>query len=245
MRLNNCMAGWMATALLAVATLMPAPCLAQRNNWQHNNVRPMQDGREGKIVRQAAPGKGMPATGSGTIRDYPRANGSVPCKTIPVSVVVSGAPADVAAASAALLKSSAATAAAHAKPDGNLGTPHARSETGSAGTVRQDAAASSRAPAYGWHCGARSARYATGQREQIIDSNRFRGFLAPGARHHARRHPAAAGSSGEWQIRRTSGSRTIRHFCGGRSQWKSCETVSALVTNSGSTRSALTEITLS
>ncbi|MFZ0418474.1 MAG: DUF3106 domain-containing protein [Candidatus Sulfotelmatobacter sp.] len=42
MRLNNSMAGWMATALLAVATLMTAPCLAQRNNWQHNNFRPVQ-----------------------------------------------------------------------------------------------------------------------------------------------------------------------------------------------------------
>jgi len=73
-----------------------------------------RDGREGKIVRQAAPGKGMPATGSGTIRDYPRRTGACLAKRSRFPSFVSGAPADVAAASAALLKSSAATAAAHA-----------------------------------------------------------------------------------------------------------------------------------
>ncbi len=52
------MAGWMATALLAVATLMPAPCLAQRNNWQHNNVRPMQGRPGGQNRPPGRPGQG-------------------------------------------------------------------------------------------------------------------------------------------------------------------------------------------
>ena len=109
------------------------------------------------------------------------------------------------------------------------------------------------------------------QRDQIIDSAPLQEcVLAGGARHHARRHPAAACSAGEWQTGRSPGAGAVRQerrssfvvrrwqistasaigerlTTSGQQliQWKSCETVSAFVTNSGSTRSAFTEITLS
>ena len=48
MRRTNLMTGWMATAVLAVVTVMASPCLAQRNNF-----RPVQG-------RQAAPNQNRP-----------------------------------------------------------------------------------------------------------------------------------------------------------------------------------------
>ena len=55
MRLKNSMTGWMAAVVLSVATIMTAPCLAQRSNLQHNNFRPVQ-GLYG--VQNRPPGQG-------------------------------------------------------------------------------------------------------------------------------------------------------------------------------------------
>ncbi len=45
MRLKNSMTGWMALVVLAVATIMAVPCLAQRSNLQRYNFRPFQGPR--------------------------------------------------------------------------------------------------------------------------------------------------------------------------------------------------------
>jgi len=42
MRPKNFITGWMATVVLSVATVMTAPCLAQRNNLQRGYFRPEQ-----------------------------------------------------------------------------------------------------------------------------------------------------------------------------------------------------------
>jgi hypothetical protein len=59
MRPKNGMTGWMATAVLAVATVMAVPCLAQRNNWQRNNFRPVQGRQAGQSHPPNHPGQGQ------------------------------------------------------------------------------------------------------------------------------------------------------------------------------------------
>ncbi len=55
MRLKDCTVGWLVTAVLCVATVVAVPCLAQRNNFQHNNFRPVQ-GRQ--VAPNHPPGQG-------------------------------------------------------------------------------------------------------------------------------------------------------------------------------------------
>jgi hypothetical protein len=55
MRLKICRVGSMATAMLCVATVVAVPCLAQRNNLQRNNFRPVQ-GRQ--VAPNHPPGQG-------------------------------------------------------------------------------------------------------------------------------------------------------------------------------------------
>jgi hypothetical protein len=55
MRLKICRVGSMATAMLCVATVVAVPCLAQRNNFQRNNFRPVQ-GRQ--VAPNHPPGQG-------------------------------------------------------------------------------------------------------------------------------------------------------------------------------------------
>jgi hypothetical protein len=53
MRLKDCRAGWMATAVLCAVAV---PCLAQRNNFQRNYFRPVQGRQSAPNRSPAGPG---------------------------------------------------------------------------------------------------------------------------------------------------------------------------------------------
>ena len=140
---------------------------------------------------------------------------------------------------------SAGATAAHAEPDGNLGASDARAEGRGCAIIRPDAATSPRAAADGvLPRSAICALCRRGSASGIIDSARFQGMFSPEERdimRGATRLPLAPpenGKTGRIEFR-------FQSVISLRSQWKSCDAVSAFVTNSGSTRSAFTEITLS
>jgi len=142
--------------------------------------------------------------------DYPRANGACLAKRSRFPSFVSGAPADVGGSRLAALLSLPPQQQQRMLNRMETWEHLRRSETGSAGTVRQDAEASSRAP--GVWLAVRCADLRAmppGQRNRSSIANRFRGmFSPPGARlmRGATRLPLAPPENGK--IRRTSGSRT-------------------------------------
>ncbi len=207
MRRGNLMTRWIATAVLAVATVVVSPCLAQ-----HRNFHPVQG-------RQAAPNQNHqqlhPGGHAGDwLRRY---KGLSPgeqehaLQSDPAFRRLSPEqPAVVAAAAAAFRESSTAATTTRAEPDGDVGTFDAGSETTGARIVRSDAAASTRPAAHGNDRGARSARHAarsSGSRSSIPTASevcsRRRSATScaepPGCRSHLqrmadlrnRRHPSS------------------------------------------------------
>ena len=176
-------AKWLAVAGLAIAVAISAslpgiwsgvPSAAQRHPAARlDSASPATDGasatRRGACGRLAA---ALQRYASGGTRTRTAERSRIP----PPAAAAATAPS---AALAAFLEPAATAAIAHAESHGDLGAPDARAETAGATDFRAVAAASSGPPENGGQGNCRSLRaMPPEQREQVIDSPRFKGMFS-------------------------------------------------------------------
>ena len=202
MRLKNC-TGWMATVALSVASIMVVPCLAQRNNLQRNNFRPVQGGRSPKSSAGAGAHAG----------DWLRHYQGLPPGERERALQNDPGFRRLSPEQQQLLRQRLQHFSS--LPPQEQQRMLNRMETwehltpGQKEEARQLFGRMQQLPPNRRRMVTTAIRdlraMPPDQREKIIDSTASRYVLTRGARHYARSHPATARASGEWQTGRITG----------------------------------------
>jgi hypothetical protein len=173
MRRKNFMVGWMATRRCRVATVMAVPCLAQRNNFQQQ-FPGCRGGRPGKIIpracgRLAAALSGpVPGERERALQNDPGFRRLSPERSSCLRQRLQHF---------SSLPPQQQQRMLNRMETWEHLTPGQKAR--GAAIVRPDAAASARSAAHGDTAVRDLRAMPPGQREQIIDSNRFKGMFSP------------------------------------------------------------------